>query len=84
MNNKGFEYCSARTHYEDSTCEKFEEFERYFKKRDKSLRWNLTRINSGDIDAWLLEQVAKWSSFYCGVLTFWDETRCPSCRKPLK
>ena len=38
MNNKGFEYCSAHTHYEDGTCEKFEEFERYFKKRDKSLR----------------------------------------------
>ena len=64
MNNKGFEYCSTHAHYEDSTCEKFE---RYFKKRNKSLRLNLNRINSGDIDAWLLEQVAKWSSFYCGV-----------------
>ena len=84
LNNKGLEYCSACAHYEDCTCEKFEEFERYFKKRGESLRRNLSRINSGDVDTWLIEQAAKWKCLFCGAPTFWDEKRCPGCGKPLK
>jgi rubrerythrin len=84
MNKKDLEYCSECTQYDDRTCKKFEEFERYFNKRGESLRDNLSRIRSGDVDAWLEKQVAKWSCRYCGVPTFWEEKKCPSCGKPLK
>jgi rubrerythrin len=84
MDSKGLEYCSECTQYEAGTCERFEEFERYFKKRGESLRGNLNRINSGDTDAWLEEQGAKWRCHYCGAPTFWEEKRCPGCGKPLK
>jgi len=84
MDSKGYEYCSECPEYAAGGCEKFESMDRYFVKKGESLRENIKRITSGDADAWLAEQGAKWSCHSCGAPTFWEERNCPRCGKPLK
>ncbi len=84
METKGHGYCNECPEYEAGTCEKFEAMDRYFCKRSESLRRNLERITSGDLNAWLSEEAKKNSCPACSHPVFWEEKRCPGCGKPLK
>jgi hypothetical protein len=84
MDTKGHEYCSECKEYPTGKCKNFESMNGYFEKRRESLRENLRRITSGDVDAWLGEEAKKNRCAACNHPTFWEEKRCPGCGKPLK
>ncbi len=84
MDARGYGYCSECPDYATGGCEKFESMDRYFRKRGESLRANLERITSGDVDAWLAEEADRNSCPACGHPVFFEAKRCPGCGKPLK
>ncbi len=84
MDAKGVEYCSECSEYPTDKCKNFETMDAYFTKRKQSLRANLSRIASGDVESWLSEQAKLNSCPDCGHPLFWEEKRCPECGKPLK
>jgi len=84
MDARGVEYCSECPEYPTGKCKKFEEMDSYFKKRGESLRANLERITSDDVDKWLAEQAKRNSCPSCSRPVFWEEKKCPGCGKPLK
>jgi hypothetical protein len=84
MDAKGYMYCSECPEYEAKSCKNFEDMDGFFRRRGESLRENLRKINSGEVEAWLIEEEAKNRCKSCGNPTFWGEKQCPGCGKPLK
>jgi hypothetical protein len=70
MDAKGHKYCNECLEYTFGKYEKFENMNRYFVKKGKSLHENLSRINSYETDAWLAEQAAKLSCHSCNSPVF--------------
>jgi hypothetical protein len=67
LNAKGLQFCHECSDYENHTCEQFEKFSKdYLTEDGVDLRANLSRIKTGDIDAWLKESEEKFRCSYCG------------------
>jgi hypothetical protein len=65
-------------------CERYERLRKGCSERGEDTRESLRRIKSGETEAWLKEQDAKWRCPACKGSISWYEETCHHCASPLK
>jgi uncharacterized protein with PIN domain len=65
-------------------CELYERKTKGCLERGEDIRESMRRIQSGETDAWLKEQEAKWRCPTCNKGISWYEKTCHHCGDPLK
>ncbi len=83
LKEKGLQFCYECAKL-DEGCERYERLQKGCFERGEDARESLRRIQSGDAEAWLKEQDAKWRCPTCNKGISWYEETCHHCGKPLK
>jgi Protein of unknown function (DUF3795) len=83
LKEKGLQFCYECAKL-DEGCERYERLKKGCFERGEDARESLRRIQSGEAEAWLKEQDAKWRCPTCNKSISWYEETCHHCGKPLK
>lgn len=60
-------------------CHSFQEWYEHLLERGEDIKYNLKRINDGDVKGWLREKENKWSCKECGKPLIINLDKCHRC-----
>jgi len=83
LKEKGLQFCYECAKMEGG-CEQYERKAKGCLERGEDIRDSMRRIQSGETEAWLKEQDAKWRCSTCNKSISWYEKKCHHCGKPLR